>query len=230
MTTTMNGGVPDADLYVETANDRFKRSFSDWFWGSLIAATLIHFGVFALFPDLKAADMGIKTEVTEAINLPPEIEIPPPPQRIARPATPVVSAAAIDEDITIASTTFEDNPVEMLPPPPSATSSDDLSTFRAFTPDMVFPSLRNTSEVEQALKRYYPPLLRDAGIGGTVMVLFWIDENGRVVKHQVGKSSGYPNLDEAATKVADIMRFNPARNRDQPVRVVVQIPITFRVQ
>ena len=89
MTTTMNGGVPDADLYVETANDRFKRSFSDWFWGSLIAATLIHFGVFALFPDLKAADMGIKTEVTEAINLPPEIEIPPPPQRIARPATPV---------------------------------------------------------------------------------------------------------------------------------------------
>jgi len=62
------------------------------------------------------------------------------------------------------------------------------------------------------------------------MVLFWIDENGRVVKHQVGKSSGYPNLDEAATKVADIMRFNPARNRDQPVRVVVQIPITFRVQ
>jgi TonB family protein len=228
--TTMNGGVPGADLYVETANDRFKRGFSNWFWGSLIAATAIHFGVFAFFPDLKAADMGVVTKETEAINLPPEIEIPPPPERIARPATPVVSAAAIDDDITIASTTFEDNPVEMLPPPPSTTAGDDLSTFRAFTPDMVQPSLRNTAEVEQALKRYYPPLLRDAGIGGTVMVLFWIDESGRVVKYQVGKSSGYPNLDEAATKVADIMRFSPARNRDQPVRVVVQIPITFRVQ
>jgi len=80
--TTMNGGVPGADLYVETANDRFKRGFSNWFWGSLIAATAIHFGVFAFFPDLKAADMGVVTKETEAINLPPEIEIPPPPERI----------------------------------------------------------------------------------------------------------------------------------------------------
>lgn len=229
--TTMTKGLPDADLYVETANDRFKRGFENWFWGSLIAATFIHFGVFAFFPDLKASDIGIRTDETVAINLPPEIEIPPPPERIARPATPVVSAAAIDDDITIASTTFEDNPIESLPPPPTPTSSsEDLSTYRAFTPDMVFPSLRNEAEVQQALKRHYPALLRDAGIGGTVMVLFWIDENGRVVKYQVAQSSGYPSLDEAATKVADIMRFNPARNRDQPVRVVVQMPITFRLQ
>lgn len=228
--TTMTERLPAADLYLETANDRFKRGFSNWFWGSLIAATLIHFGVFAFFPDLKAEDMSINVVETEAINIPPEIEIPPPPQAIARPATPVVSAAAIDQDITIAPTTFEDNPVETLPPPPTPTTSEDLSSFRAFTPDMVRPSLRNQGEVEQALKRYYPPLLRDAGIGGVVNVLFWIDETGRVVKYQVAQSSGYPALDEAATQVADVMRFSPALNRDQPVRVVVQIPIRFQVQ
>lgn len=227
-TSTMKSG--GADLVFETANDRFKRSFSAWFWGSLTAATILHFGVFAFFPDLEAEDMSWEVVELEGIDLPPEIEIPPPPQQIARPATPVVSAAAIDEDITIAPTTFEENPIDNLPPPPTPTSGDELASFQAFTPNMVRPELRNSSEVARALERYYPALLRDAGIGGTVMVLFWIDESGKVVQHKIGQSSGYPAMDEAATKVADIMQFSPALNRDKPVRVVVQIPITFRVQ
>ena len=31
----------------ESANGRFKRSFSSWFWGSMITATVAHFGFFA---------------------------------------------------------------------------------------------------------------------------------------------------------------------------------------
>ncbi|HEX7120139.1 MAG TPA: energy transducer TonB [Longimicrobiales bacterium] len=228
--TTMTETRPRTELVLETANDRFKRQFNSWFWGSVIAATVIHFGVFAFFPSFEAEDVSFSAEEIETIDLPPEIEIPPPPEAIARPATPVVSAAPIDDDITIAPTTFEDNPIENLPPPPTPTSGDDLSSFKAFTPDMVRPSLKNDAEVARALERHYPPLLRDAGIGGTVLVMFWIDEEGKVVKHQIGKSSGYPNMDEAATQVADIMQFSPALNRDKPVRVVVQIPITFRVQ
>ncbi len=30
----------------ETENDRFKRSFGSWFWGSMIAATAFHFMLF----------------------------------------------------------------------------------------------------------------------------------------------------------------------------------------
>ena len=101
----------------ETANDRLKRSFSSWFWGSMIAATVVHFSAFAFWPELTAADFSFESDELEAIELPPEIEIPPPPQQIARPATPVMASADIDEDITIAPTTFEDNPVEELPPP-----------------------------------------------------------------------------------------------------------------
>jgi hypothetical protein len=29
-----------------TENDRFKRSFGSWFWGSMIAATVLHFMLF----------------------------------------------------------------------------------------------------------------------------------------------------------------------------------------
>ena len=41
------------------------------------------------------------------------------------------------------------------------------------------------------------------------------------------RSSGHDALDEAAAKVAEIMQFSPALNRDQKVQVWVQIPITF---
>ena len=107
-------------LTAETANERLKRTFSSWFWGSMIVATFIHGGTFAFWPELTAEDISYEAEEIEAIELPPEIEIPPPPQAISRPATPVMATADIDEDITIAPTTFEENPVEDLPPPPEA--------------------------------------------------------------------------------------------------------------
>jgi protein TonB len=210
-----------------TANERFKRSFGAWFWGSMIVATLAHFCFFFFFPELTAEDVSINTEQLEAIDLPPEIEIPPPPQQIARPATPVIAAADISEDITIAPTTFEDNPVEDLPPPPEDVTETDISAAPTFTPYTVRPDIKNRAEVARALEREYPPLLRDAGIGGTVQVWFFIDETGRVQNTEVNESSGHKALDEAAMKVADVIEFTPALNRDKQVPVWISLPITF---
>src|SRR5690606_9967176 len=117
---------------VMTANDRLKQGFSDWFWGSLAAAVVIHFLIFALLPTLSAQDMSFTTPEIEALELPPEVEIPPPPEQIARPARPVISETTIDEDVTIAPTTFEDNPIENLPPPP--TNTEDISAAPVLTP------------------------------------------------------------------------------------------------
>jgi len=212
-----------------TANDRLKDSFSSWFWGSMIVATVIHFAVFAFWPDLTAEDMSFTTEELTTIELPPEIEIPPPPKAIARPATPVIASADIDEDITIAPTTFEENPVEDLPPPPEE-KSQDIAAAPTFTPFTVAPSIQNRSEVIKAMEREYPPLLRDAGIGGTVKVYFFIDENGVVQDHRIDQSSGHQALDDAALKVAGVYRFSPALNRDKKVPVWVSFPITFQVR
>lgn len=213
----------------ETANDRLKRSWDSWFWGSMIAAILVHFSVFQFWPDFTAEDFSTASSEFEAIELPPEIEIPPPPEQIARPATPVISTAEISEDITIAPTTFEDNPVNDLPPPPTS-GEVDISEQPTFTPYTVGPEITNRTEAQRALEREYPPLLRDAGIGGTVRVWFYIDENGRVQDTRLVESSGHPQLDEAALAVADIMTFSPALNRDKQVAVWVQFPITFTVR
>jgi len=221
--------VPEAGVLERTitANERFKRSFGAWFWGSMIVATVAHFCVFNFWPEMTAEDVSFTSTELEAIELPPEIEIPPPPEAIARPATPVMATTDIDEDITIAPTTFEDNPVEDLPPPPTETATTDIGAAPVFTPFTVRPDIKNRAEVSRAMEREYPPLLRDAGIGGTVEVWFFIDENGVVVRNLVNQSSGHKALDDAALKVADIIEFTPALNRDKRVPVWISLPITF---
>jgi protein TonB len=216
-------------LLAENANDRLKRTFDSWFWGSMIMATVIHFGAFTFAPEMTTEDFSFSSEELEAIVMPPEIEIPPPPQAIARPATPVIATADIDEDITIAPTTFDDNPVDDLPPPPEEIQTD-VSAAPTFTPFTVAPTLQNMREVQRALTIEYPTVLRDSGIGGSVNVWFFIDEEGRVIQTQVNESSGYDALDDAALKVADIMRFSPAMNRENRVQVWVSLPITFQVR
>jgi periplasmic protein TonB len=212
----------------ETANDRFKRGFGDWFWISLILATVLHAALFLALPQFGVDEWAFGAQELETIELPDQIEIPPPPEAIQRPATPVIAQASIDDDITIAPTTFEDNPIENLPPPPSG--DQDLSAAPVFTPMTVRPSLQNARVVQQALMRHYPPLLRDAGIGGTVQVWFFIDENGRVQNTRINQTSGYDAFDQAALRIADIMEFSPAYNRDQRVPVWVSLPITFEIQ
>jgi protein TonB len=193
----------------------------------MILATVAHFCVFNFWPEMTAEDVSYTADELEAIELPPEIEIPPPPEAIARPATPVIASADIDEDITIAPTTFEDNPVEDLPPPPTETTTTDIAAAPTFTPFTVRPDIKNRDEVARAMEREYPPLLRDAGIGGTVNVWFFIDENGVVQRTLVNESSGHKALDDAAIKVADIIQFTPALNRDKRVPVWISLPITF---
>jgi len=191
----------------------------------------MHFMVFNFWPTLTAEDVSFTAEELEMIELPPEIEIPPPPEAISRPATPVMATTAdFDDDITIAPTTFEENPIEDLPPPPTDDGVVDVAAAPVFTPMTVRPELTNRNEVIQALIREYPSILRDAGIGGQVVVWFFISETGQVLDRRVSQSSGHTQLDEAALSVASVYRFSPALNRDQTVQVWIQLPITFQVQ
>ena len=212
----------------ETENDRFKKSFGSWLWGSMIAATVLHFMLFHFWPTLTVTDVSFTAEELKIIELPPEIEIPPPPEAISRPATPVIATAEIDDDITIAPTTFADNPIDDLLLPPTK-EAPDISVAPVFTPMTVRPEIRNRAEIQQALMTEYPAMLRNTGIGGTVEVWFFISKEGRVLDRRVFESSGYVQLDEAALKVADVFRFTPALNREKIVQVWIRFPIEFQV-
>lgn len=225
-----NGTMSMPGGFVEPrANDRLKGSFNTWFWGSLLAAAVVHFAVIAFFPEMTAADVSITSDELEQVEILQEFEIPPPPEQIARPAVPVLSTNIdIADDITIGEVTFDENPVSDLPPPPSG-SGVDISEQPVFTPMEVRPQLSNRTAFGQALERRYPPMLKDAGIGGTVTLWVFIDEQGAVQNTRITESSGYEQLDQTADALMrEVARFSPARNRDQAVPVWVQLPVTFQ--
>lgn len=141
----------------------------------------------------------------------------------------MIAQVEVSEERTIHSTTFDENPVAEFLPPPSASRGDSVGS-QSFTPFEVAPLLSNQRQVEDALRREYPTTLRDAGIGGVVQVVFAIDAQGKVLSTGIATSSGHPRLDEAALRVADLMEFSPAMNRDVAVPVRVTFPIRFSVR
>lgn len=110
----------------------------------------------------------------------------------------------------------------------SEKEATDLRAGPTFTPFTEAPSILNRDEVVAAMVREYPPLLRDAGIGGTARIYFFIDKEGAVDQVRLDESSGHEALDTAALNVAGAFRFSPALNDGGPVPVWVSFPITFQ--
>lgn len=209
-----------------TANDHFKRSSTNWTQIGLLVAVGLHAGLFVFVRPFEAADLGVVVDELEAVSFPPEVKIPPPPEAIARPATPRVASVEISEDITIAPTTFESVNVENLAPPPAGASPADRPSFIAYDTD---PILLNGGEIQQLLQREYPRTLKDAGIGGSVELWLYVTEAGTVGNFEVKTSSNNQLLDEAAGKVVQAMKFTPAKNREKVTAVWVSQTVTFQV-
>ncbi len=115
---------------------------------------------------------------------------------------------------------------------PQELRPEDRAAIQAgpvFTPMTVQPEILNRNEIVATLIREYPPLLRDAGTGGTVEVWFYVSETGQTLHTRVSDGSGYPELDAAALRVGAAFRFSAATYGDQSVPVWIQLPITFEV-
>ncbi len=76
----------------------------------------------------------------------------------------------------------------------------------------------------------YPELLRTAGITGRVVVRAVVDTSGRVEPASiVAVSSANPAFAAAARAYIMSARFRPARVRGRAVRVLIHLPIDFRL-
>lgn len=106
---------------------------------------------------------------------------------------------------------------------------DALQDFEPFQVEYTLPALLNAEEVSTLIQGQYPAELQAVRGGGETVLRLWLDERGQVVRSLVSRSSGHPALDALAEKIAVRMRFRPAKNRDQAVRVIVQIPVHFTV-
>lgn len=76
----------------ETANDVMKRRSAEWLPRAIVLAVLLHATLFAFAPDITTANVYDAND-DEMYVIPPHVELPEPPDVIARPAVPVAAAS-----------------------------------------------------------------------------------------------------------------------------------------
>jgi protein TonB len=198
-----------------TANAEFKRGYGKYVRNAIWGAVFIHVLAFAVSPEWSFKPYKLKEEVFEVVEVPDNIEIPPPPKEIAPPQVPVEVADDEAEDEDIAPTTF-DSFEDMPPPPPPSSGGGNI--FLAFDEP---PAL-----IDFVPPRY-PPLAREAGIEGTVAIRVLVSEEGKVIAADVLSSDVTPAMEKAALAAAKMCRFKPAKQRTVPVKAHVMIPFQF---
>lgn len=74
----------------------------------------------------------------------------------------------------------------------------------------------------------YPPIAKNNGITGTVLIEFVVEKDGRVTNGRV-KVPLFPDCDvEAMRAVMSLPNWKPGKNLGEPVRCYYQVPVTFR--
>jgi TonB family protein len=87
------------------------------------------------------------------------------------------------------------------------------------------PEVTNPEEVREAMRDGYPPLLRDAGIRGSVVLRLTLDETGQVEHTALEQDSGHRALDDLALELAKLIKFLPAQHDGERVPVLITIPL-----
>lgn len=221
--------VNDTGPVSPTANTQLHGAYGRYFWMFTAAALAVHFLIIFFFVTPRGGGFEARADELEVIEIPPEIKIPPPPEEIARPATPVIADEPVEEDITIAETEIvDDAPIPDAPPPPPAAEPEVGNSF-TFTPYTVKPRCNRGCSAEDIL-RNVPPLLRRSGVACELTVGIRIDTSGNVTATDLLKSSGNAACDQAAQQWARTTRWTTAYNRDQPVVVWIAQPVSITTQ
>ncbi len=198
-----------------SANIEFKAKYPKYVQISLLMALLIHAVAFAFWPEYVPGVYRLREEKLEIFDIPPEIEIPPPPEEIARPEVAVEVEASDDasEDETIAPTFLDAENLPPAPPPPPP------------EPEMFF-AFDTYPVVTRSATPVYPELARKAEVEGTVVVMATIDESGNVMSAWIANTTAEV-LNQSALDAAYKFKFTPAKQRDVAVKATISIPFRF---
>ncbi len=180
--------------------------------------------------DLGALEIDFIEEEDIPITRP---EVPPPPP----PPEPTQELIIVDDDIELE----EEFTIDF--------DADVLSEVQEFTPiifeaeeevdeEVIFTVVEDQPEFpggEAARQKFlednlrYPQMAREAGIQGTVFITFVVERDGSVTDVRILRGIG-GGCDEEAVRVVRMMpRWEPGRQRGQPVRVQFNMPIRFRL-
>lgn len=200
-----------------TAEQQLKNGYPKMIRYSLLVAALFHFIMFLVVPNVKIKPYQLREkQVVEAVSIPDQFEVPPPPKEEVKKQ--VVTEIAPSDDAsaeeTIASTELD---VEAPPELPPSVERPDFF--------MVFDE---PPQVIVQVPPEYPEMAEQAELEGVVGLQIGIDEFGNVVEARVMQS--VPGLDQAAIEAVYKWKFKPAKQRDVPVPVRIFVPIRFTLR
>lgn len=186
---------------------------------AFIAAITFHVLMVAMTPKITYKPFVLREEYLQAVELPTQFELPPPPKEVAAPVVPIEAAEGeeADDDAEIAPTSFDR--IEDVPPPPPP-PSEQAQEFYAFDEPPVLVKFVNPK---------YPDLARQAGIEGTVLLNVLVGDDGKVLQVSVIQSDVTPAMEKAAIEASKQFMFKPAKQRTVPVKARVAIPIRFKL-
>lgn len=144
------------------------------------------------------------------------------PKRPARPSTTALPAPGLSLDSPLAAPEPQPQPAPE-PQPPAAGPQAGFGKIPATPPSHTAAYLRNPPPP-------YPMASRRAGEEGTVTLRVLVKRDGLPGRVDIGKSSGWHNLDAVARDAVWKWRFVPAREGDDPVDATMEVPITFRLK
>jgi protein TonB len=128
-------------------------------------------------------------------------------------------------------------PVPPFPPPPppplgKIEQVDRGGEFVAFAEEMpVYPGREKQMNEDIQVNAKYPDYERTNHISGKVYVEFIVEKDGtvgyvRAVK-TMPEGSGFKDV--AIEAVKKLKKFEPAKHRGEPVRIIMTVPVIFNV-
>ncbi len=181
--------------------------------------------------------MGIEEEEVEeeVVPITRQEEVKPPPPPPPPKATDVLNIVEndveLDEELVIEDTeASQDEEVDFSNIDTGDEEEEEGEVFFVVEDMPEFPG------GEQALHRYlaesvrYPTIAQENGIQGRVYVKFVINTDGSVTDVQIARGVD-PSLDKEALRVVRNMpKWEPGKQRGEPVRVSYTVPINFVLQ
>lgn len=192
-------------------------------------------------------DLGdLNIEIEDEIIPITQQETPPPPPPPPPAAPEILNIVENEEEIeeeleinteanenTVVDIVFEEEEeeeeqifvsVENMPTLPGCESMPNKMQKDQCTQQKIFQHLAKVQK--------YPPMMKEAGIQGTVFVTFVVDKDGKVTDVDILKGvSGGSALDEEAKRmISSLPKFNPGSQRGKPVKIRYNLPVKFSLK
>lgn len=178
-----------------------------------------------------AGDLG-----TLVIEEPVEVEIPQTEQKVQPPPPPpppvlevVEDDELVEEDDIQSTEVTQDTKIDIpVIEPEEGPSEPEIFTVVEEMP--TFPGGDQALLEYMAKNTKYPPLARENGLQGIVVVTFVVDEKGNINNVQVLRGIGGGCDEEAIRVVKSMTAWKPGKQRGMPVRVQYNLPFRFTLR